>query len=190
MIAARCTIAAGDTSGTSASTAARSVRSAHRTSTPSSLDAALRLAGTSRSVATTWRPSASSRRTVAEPTRPNAPVTSTAPDMSLPGTRTCSNLGRKCIPRPVSSKNAYLVALSWSGEWASRGAERLAGTSDDHVGSAAQQLRTDPHHPPPECLQFCGAVDVPRPLPWVDPMLCAVEFDAYLPIVPAHIDAR
>src|ERR1700679_2960247 len=70
-------ISDGDTSRSSAATASALVRSAHRTSVEGIRSAALRLAGTSRSVATTCRPSTISCRTVSEPTRPNAPVTST-----------------------------------------------------------------------------------------------------------------
>src|SRR3984885_12837631 len=70
-------MADGDTSRCSSATASGSVRSAHRTSVDGIRSAALRLAGTSRSVATTCLPSTISCRTVSEPTRPNAPVTST-----------------------------------------------------------------------------------------------------------------
>src|ERR1700733_7818506 len=70
-------ISDGDTSRSSAATASALVRSAHRTSVEGIRSAALRLAGTSRSVATTCRPSTISCRTVSEPTSPNAPVTST-----------------------------------------------------------------------------------------------------------------
>ena len=66
-------------------TAFGSVRSVHRTVTPrGNAAAALRLAGVSRSVATTWRPAAARCLTVALPTNPNAPVTSTASDIDLP----------------------------------------------------------------------------------------------------------
>src|ERR1700742_4439736 len=84
MIAARWMIASGATSATSRSAWVRSVRTAHRASAPlGSFAAALRLTGASRSVATTWRPSSVSRLTVADPTRPKPPVTSTVPDITL-----------------------------------------------------------------------------------------------------------
>src|SRR5205823_4458045 len=62
-----------------------SVRSAHRASTPAgSFVAALRLPSVSRSATTTWRPSSDRRRTVADPTRPKPPVTSTVSDIRSP----------------------------------------------------------------------------------------------------------
>src|ERR1700744_4166629 len=67
----------GDTSRSNSATASALVRSTHRTSVDGIRSADLRLAGTSRSVATTCLPSTISCRTVSEPTRPNAPVIST-----------------------------------------------------------------------------------------------------------------
>src|SRR6185312_6534 len=84
MTAARWTITSGAISETRRCTCSESVRSAHRNSTPrGSFSAAFRLAGVSRSVATTRRPSSASLRTVAEPTRPKAPVMRTVPFSSV-----------------------------------------------------------------------------------------------------------
>src|ERR1700757_3236228 len=84
MTAARWTTASGPTSETRRCTCSGSVRSAQRNSTPpGSFLAAFRLAGVSRSVATTRRPSSANLRTVAEPTRPKPPVTRTVPFSSV-----------------------------------------------------------------------------------------------------------
>ena len=84
MIAARWMIASGATSETSCAVRSALVRSAHWTVTPGgSVSAALRLEGVSRSATTVRRPSSANLRTVAEPTSPKPPVTSTGPVIYL-----------------------------------------------------------------------------------------------------------
>src|ERR1700719_1517657 len=91
MTAAKCTMARGATSLTSLVTASGCVRSDHRTSTASpSAAAALRLAATSRSVATTRWPAPVSCFTTSLPTSPNAPVTSTRLGGGTPVLLTCA----------------------------------------------------------------------------------------------------
>src|ERR1700678_690152 len=108
----------GDTSRSSLATASGSVRSAHRTSVDGIRSAALRLAGTSRSVTTTCLPSTISSRTVSEPTRPNAPVTSTV--SAVIGAAPSHRFGprKRAVPPGHRRRRAWRITLHGDAEYA------------------------------------------------------------------------